>query len=48
MYALQTEKTQALDYLGKAMDIRYRLSSILDMDFYNLRPEPEFQSAVIR
>ena len=36
MFALQTDKVQALEYLGKAVDIRYRLSSILDMDFYNL------------
>jgi TolB-like protein/Tfp pilus assembly protein PilF len=48
MFALQTDKVQALEYLGKAVDIRYRLSSILDMDFYNLRSEPEFQSAVTR
>jgi tetratricopeptide (TPR) repeat protein len=48
MFALQTDKAQALEYLGKAVDIRYRLSSILDMDFYNLRSEPEFQSAVTR
>jgi tetratricopeptide (TPR) repeat protein len=48
MFALQTDKSQALEYLGKAVDIRYRLSSILDMDFYNLRAEPEFQTAVTR
>jgi Flp pilus assembly protein TadD len=48
MFALQTDKTQALDYLSKAVDRRYRLSSILDMDLYNLRSEPEFQQAVTR
>ncbi len=48
MFALQTEKTQGLEYLTKAVDRRYRLSSILDMDFYNLRSEPEFQNAVTR
>ena len=48
MFALQTDKTQALEYLRKAVGIRYRLSSILDMDFFNLRSEPEFQTAIIR
>jgi TolB-like protein/predicted Zn-dependent protease len=48
MFALQTEKAQALEFLGKAVDVRYRLSSILDMDFFNLRSEPEFQSVVTR
>lgn len=48
MFALQTDKKQALEYLGKAIDRRYRLSSILDMDLYNLRAEPEFQQTVTR
>ncbi len=48
MFALQTDRTQALEYLSKAVDQRYRLSSILDMDFYNLRSDPEFQKAVTR
>jgi tetratricopeptide (TPR) repeat protein len=48
MYALQTNKAQSIEYLVKAVDRRYRLSSILDMDFYNLRSEPEFQTAVTR
>jgi tetratricopeptide (TPR) repeat protein len=48
MYALQTEKAQALEHLGKALEVRFRLSSILDMDFYNLRSEPEFQQTIAR
>jgi cytochrome c-type biogenesis protein CcmH/NrfG len=48
MFALQTVKAQALEYLGKAVDRRFRLSRILDMDFYNLRMEPEFQQIVTR
>ena len=48
MYALQTDKTQALDYLRKAIDIRFRFASLLDMDFYNLRSEPEFLPAITR
>ncbi|HCV44246.1 MAG TPA: hypothetical protein DGH68_12230 [Bacteroidetes bacterium] len=48
MYALQTDRDQALEHLGKALNVRYRLSSILDMDFYNLRPDPEFQHTITR
>lgn len=48
MYALQTDKAQALEHLRKAIDVRYRLSSILDMDFYNLRSDPEFPLAIAR
>ena len=48
MYALQREKNQALEYLGKAVNRRYSLASILDMDFFNLHSEPEFVSTVIR
>ena len=48
MFALQTDNGQSLEYLSKAIDLRYRLSSILDMDFYNLRTEPEFHNAVTR
>lgn len=48
MFALQTVKAQALEYLGKAVERRFELSSILDMDFYNLRMEPEFQQIVTR
>ena len=48
MFALQTVKAQALEYLGKAVERRFQLSSILDMDFYNLRMEPEFQQIVTR
>jgi TolB-like protein/predicted Zn-dependent protease len=48
MFALQTVKAQALEYLGKAVDRRFQLARILDMDFYNLRMEPEFQQIVTR
>ena len=48
MYALQSDKEHALEYLGRAIEVRYRLSSILDMDFYVLRSEPEFQNVVTR
>jgi len=48
MFALQADTTQALQYLGKAVDLRFRLSSIIDMDFSNLRSEPEFLQTVTR
>jgi tetratricopeptide (TPR) repeat protein len=46
MYALQSDKSQALELLRRAVTRRYSLPSILDMDFYNLRPEPDFQQIV--
>jgi tetratricopeptide (TPR) repeat protein len=46
VYALQRDKTEALEMLRRAVVRRYSLSSILDMDFYNLRPEPDFQQIV--
>ncbi len=48
MFALQRDTAQALDLLKRAVARRYSLSSILDMDFYNLRPEPDFQQVVAR
>jgi tetratricopeptide (TPR) repeat protein len=48
MYALQREKKQAFEYLTKAVNRRYSLASILDMDFFNLRSEPEFIAAIAR
>lgn len=48
MYALQTDKAKALEALRKAVNQRYRLTSILDMDFYNLRSDPEFLQVVTR
>jgi tetratricopeptide (TPR) repeat protein len=48
MYALQREKTQAYEYLNKAVSRRYSLAAILDMDFFNLHSEPEFIGAITR
>jgi TolB-like protein/Tfp pilus assembly protein PilF len=48
MYALQRDKTQAFEMLKRAVDRHYSLSRILDMDFYNLRSEAEFQRIVAR
>jgi tetratricopeptide (TPR) repeat protein len=48
MYARQLDKAQALELLKRAVERRYSLSRILDMDFYNLRSEPDFQHIVSR
>jgi tetratricopeptide (TPR) repeat protein len=48
MYVLQKNKTQALDYLGKAVTRRFSLGAILDMDYFNLQADPEFLATLKR
>jgi tetratricopeptide (TPR) repeat protein len=49
MYALQRgSEAQALSTLKKAVDKRYRLVDILDMDFFNLHRDPGFIAAITR
>lgn len=48
MYALHKEKEKALEFLGRAINLRYKLASILDMDFYTLRTDPDFHSTITR
>ena len=48
MYALQRDKQQAMAYLTQAIDLRYDLRKILDMDLFNLRAEKEFLRSVTR
>ncbi len=48
MYALQSDRTQALELLRRAVTRRYSLPRILDMDFTSLRSEPEFQQIIAR
>jgi tetratricopeptide (TPR) repeat protein/TolB-like protein len=48
MYALQREQDRALESLKKAVDRRYRLTSLLDMDFFNLRSDPAFLKTITR
>jgi tetratricopeptide (TPR) repeat protein len=48
MYALRRENEEALEYLRKAIDRKYRLATLLDMDFYNLRANPGFLQAITR
>ena len=48
MYALQREKEKSLEFLNHAIEQRYKITSILDMDFSTLRADPEFHSTIIR
>jgi len=48
VYALHRDLPQAIDYLSRAIDRRYSLATILDMDFYNLRLEPDFLRTITR
>ena len=48
MYALQRDKAQALTFLAKAAARRFDLLALLDMDFFNLRSEPEFLTTITR
>jgi TolB-like protein/tetratricopeptide (TPR) repeat protein len=48
MYALQREQKQAVAYLTHAIDKHYDLACVLDMDFYNLRADPDFLRAITR
>lgn len=48
MYALQRDKEQAMKYLIQAVDLRYDLRRIVDMDLFNLRSDEEFLRSVTR
>ncbi len=48
MYSLQRDKVKALEILNKALDKHYSVQDILDMDFFNIRLDPDFVAAVKR
>ncbi len=48
MYTLQKDKAQALAMLAVAMERRYDLVSILDMDFFNLQQDPDFLQSIVK
>jgi tetratricopeptide (TPR) repeat protein len=48
MHALHRDKTEALEYLRLALDRRYRVADVLDMDFFNVRSDPDFLSTITR
>jgi TolB-like protein/Tfp pilus assembly protein PilF len=47
MYALQRDKTKAFEQLGRAVNRRYELSRIMDLDFSSLRREEDFVRIVV-
>lgn len=48
VYTLQKNKAQALSFLAKGLNKRYRLNLLLDMDFFNLQQDAEFLSAIVK
>jgi tetratricopeptide (TPR) repeat protein len=48
MYALQRDQKQAAAFLTQAVDERYDLGRIVDMDFFNVRADPDFLRAISR
>jgi tetratricopeptide (TPR) repeat protein len=48
MYALQKDKKQALEYLGKALTLKFSLAAILDMDYFSLHADPDFLATLRR
>jgi tetratricopeptide (TPR) repeat protein len=47
-YSLQRDKKNALEYLRKAIDYRVDLTSLVDLDFFNLHSDPEFLKLLTR
>jgi cytochrome c-type biogenesis protein CcmH/NrfG len=48
MYALHRDQKQAAAFLGQAVDRRYDLARVVDMDFFNVRADEDFLRAVTR
>jgi tetratricopeptide (TPR) repeat protein len=48
VFVLHREKDRALQSLKSAVDLRYKLATLLDMDFYTLRTDPDFYSIITR
>ena len=48
MYALQRDQKQSAAFLGQAVDRRYDLARVVDMDFFNIRADQDFQRAITR
>ncbi len=41
-----TKKSEALKYLGEAVNLDYRIDELADGDFFNLRSQPEFLTTI--
>lgn len=48
MHTIHRDKPEALEYVKKALAERYQFSPLLDMDFFNLRSDPDFLAAISR
>jgi len=48
MYALQRDQKQAAAFLSLAVDQRYDLGRVVDMDFFNVRADQDFLRAISR
>lgn len=48
MFALQQDREKAMSYLAHAIDRRYDLEFLLDMDLYNLHDDGEFKQLLVR
>ena len=48
VFAIQKDNEKAMEFLGKAIDRRYDISAVLDMDFYNLRLDSNFLTSIAR
>jgi tetratricopeptide (TPR) repeat protein len=48
VHALQRNREQALEALRRAIEVRYDLVEVMDMDFYTLRSDPDFIAAISR
>lgn len=48
MHALQRDKAGAMAYLSQALELRYDLRAVVDMDLFNLRADEEFIRSVTR
>jgi len=47
-YAMQKDQDKAMENLRKALDLKYDLSAILDMDFFNLTLDNSFLASISR
>ncbi|MGA9116907.1 MAG: hypothetical protein WB626_09040 [Bacteroidota bacterium] len=48
MFAIQGDRGPAIAHLRRAILTGYRLPLLLDMDFFNVRNDPEFVAALVR
>ncbi|MGH9428131.1 MAG: tetratricopeptide repeat protein, partial [Terriglobia bacterium] len=47
LYSIQKKKAQAITALKDALNSRYILAEIVDLDLFNISDEPEFQQAIV-